>query len=174
MDPALRPLRVNTVDLLRQPGDRRVVTATIPIDSLSVHDARATGDVSVTLLATSTVDGILVTGTIGVPHDEECRRCLRPVHLDGVVEIDELFVDGVADGVDAFEIGSDALDLADTVRDAVLLTLADPPPLCRPECPGLCPVCGRDLTDGTCECDTTVRDERWAALDQLRLDAPDD
>ena len=55
------------------------------------------------------------------------------------------------------------------VREDVLLGVPDAP-LCRADCPGLCPVCGADLADGPCDCDTTVRDERWAVLDQLRVD----
>jgi hypothetical protein len=31
-------------------------------------------------------------------------------------------------------------------------------------------VCGTDRNEASCECDTTVRDDRWAALDDLRLD----
>ena len=53
------------------------------------------------------------------------------------------------------------------VREHVLLAVDDPR-LCRPDCPGLCPVCGADLSAGPCECDAPVVDDRWAALDQLR------
>jgi hypothetical protein len=31
-------------------------------------------------------------------------------------------------------------------------------------------VCGVDRNESTCDCDTSVRDERWAALDDLNLD----
>ena len=70
---------------------------------------------------------------------------------------------------DAFPIEGDQIDLVPAVREAVLLELPDDV-LCREECAGICPVCGIDRNQGTCECDTTVRDDRWAALDQLRLD----
>ena len=53
------------------------------------------------------------------------------------------------------------------VREEVLLGVPDAP-LCRPDCAGLCPTCGADRNVGPCDCDTAVRDERWAALDQLR------
>jgi len=42
--------------------------------------------------------------------------------------------------------------------------------LCRPDCPGLCPVCGRDVSVEPCDCDATLVDERWSVLDQLRDD----
>jgi uncharacterized protein len=40
------------------------------------------------------------------------------------------------------------LDLEPAIRDAI--SLAEPiAPLCRPDCPGLCPTCGLDLTSNT-------------------------
>lgn len=41
-------------------------------------------------------------------------------------------------------------------------------PLCRPDCAGLCPVCGADLNLGACACPETAGDPRWAALAALR------
>jgi len=41
-------------------------------------------------------------------------------------------------------------------------------PLCRPDCPGLCPRCGADLNLGSCECTAPTGDSRWAALSVLR------
>ena len=70
---------------------------------------------------------------------------------------------------EAFPIEHGQLDLGPMVREEVLLGVPDAP-LCRDDCPGLCPVCGADLHADPCDCDTAVRDERWAALDQLRLD----
>ena len=39
--------------------------------------------------------------------------------------------------------------------------------LCRPDCKGVCPVCGRNLNDGECGCDTFVPDPRMAALKDI-------
>jgi uncharacterized protein len=37
-------------------------------------------------------------------------------------------------------------------------------PVCRPDCKGLCPHCGQDLNEGSCDCHTEAVDPRWAAL----------
>jgi uncharacterized protein len=169
----LRALRLNTVELLRQPGLRRDVDVAIPPSDLDVHDERLVGDIVVALAAESTVDGIVVSGTVGVRWGDECRRCLAAVDRRQAMEVDELYQDEVVDD-DAFELGRDALDLSSTVRDAVVLALADPPPLCRDDCAGICPVCGADRNVTVCGCDTEVRDDRWAALDHLDLDPPHD
>jgi uncharacterized protein len=161
-----RALRLNTVELLRQPGLRREIDTTVDPTDLEVTDERLVGPVGVSLLAESTVDGIVVTGSVSVGWADECRRCLVPIDRVEALEVDELYQDQVVDD-EAFEIGRDALDLTPTVRDAVVLSLADPPPLCRDDCAGICSVCGVDRNSGACDCDTEVRDERWAALEGL-------
>lgn len=172
--PALRPLRLNTVELLRQPGSSRSISVVLDADALGVQDPRVVAPIRVELEATSTLDGITVTGSVEVPLVDECRRCLAELHLDGRVDVDETYADAdaAAPDADVFELGPDALDLSEAVGDAVRLRLADPPPLCRPDCAGLCPICGADRNVDPCSCDTSVRDERWAALDGLELPDP--
>jgi len=41
-------------------------------------------------------------------------------------------------------------------------------PLCREDCQGLCPVCGADKNTGTCSCEESTPDPRWAALAALK------
>jgi uncharacterized protein len=164
----VRDLRVNTVELLRQRGNRRAVETVLDPADLDVEDERITGPVDVRLSLESTLDGIEVAGAVTVPWADECRRCLRAVVGVATADVHELFQERVVDP-DAFEIEGDQLDLAPMVRELVLLELPDAP-LCRPDCAGICPVCGADRNEAPCDCDTTVRDERWAALDQLRTD----
>ncbi len=168
MPAPVRELRVNTVELLRQRGNRRTVAAIVDPADLDLDDARITGPVDVDLALESTLDGIEVTGAITVPWADACRRCLRPVEGVAAADVHELYQERVVDP-DAFEIEGDQLDLAPMVRELVLLELPDAP-LCREDCAGICPVCGADRNESPCDCDTSVRDERWAALDQLRTD----
>lgn len=39
--------------------------------------------------------------------------------------------------------------------------------LCKPDCKGICSVCGGDLNEGTCGCDTFVPDPRLAAIKDI-------
>ena len=39
--------------------------------------------------------------------------------------------------------------------------------LCKPDCKGICPTCGRDLNTGTCDCDNFVPDPRMAAIKDI-------
>jgi uncharacterized protein len=164
----LRPLRVNAVELLRQPGAVRRVRVEVSAEALDVEHARLAGDVCVDVELEALNDGIATRGEVTAPSSGVCRRCLTPVERTVVAVVEELYQVEVTDD-DAFPIEHDQLDLAPMARQVVLLELDDEP-LCRPDCAGLCPVCGIDLGAESCDCDTTVRDERWAALDGLVLD----
>jgi uncharacterized protein len=52
-------------------------------------------------------------------------------------------------------------------RDVIALELPDQI-LCRPDCAGLCPVCGKDLNEEPHEHADVELDPRWSALEELR------
>jgi len=58
-------------------------------------------------------------------------------------------------------------DLSAWAHDAIALALPDKI-LCRPDCAGLCPVCGKDLNAEPHEHELEQSDSRWAALESLR------
>lgn len=164
----LAMLRLNAVEILRQPGTSRAITATLPVEPLEVDDERISGDVDVVLIAVSSVDGVVVHGKVRTPWATLCRRCL--VDVSGVAEsdVDELFQYNLTNE-EANQIEGDLIELAPIVREYVLLELPVGP-LCRLDCAGICPECGADRNESPCSCDNTVGDLRWAALEGLRLD----
>lgn len=172
MPDPLRPLRFNALELLRQPGSERAVSATVDAGALGVDHRRLDGDadvdVDVVLLATD--DGIVVRGVVQAPSRTACRRCLAEVEGPAIAEVEEHYQVEVTDP-DAFAIEGNQLDLAPMARQSILLEL-DEEPLCRSDCAGLCPACGADLNAARCGCDTTVTDDRWAALSEIVLDQP--
>lgn len=164
----LHLLRVNARELLRTPGSVREIDADVEAAALGIDDERVTGPIVVDLHAVSSIDGIVVSGEIAIPWAVPCRRCLTEVGGRAVVDVEELYQDEALDE-EAFVIEGDQIDLAPAVREHVLIELPDGP-LCRVDCAGICPVCGIDRNQGSCDCDTSVRDARWAALDDLRLE----
>lgn len=98
----------------------------------------------------------------------ECRRCLRVLDVPVDQEIRLLFTDDEeAADPSVYPLPADApeLDLTGPIREELILAGPDFP-LCRDDCPGLCPRCGKDLNAGTCAC-TPERDSRWHALEGL-------
>ena len=167
-DDGLRALRVNALELLRQPGAVKPVEATVSALALEVLHDSLDGDVEVDLVLEALNVGITVRGTVAAPWKGVCRRCLTGLSGRAQGAVDELYQVNVTDD-DAFPIENNQLVLAPMVRQTALLEL-DEVRLCRPDCAGLCPVCGADRNDTRCDCDTTVTDDRWAALDALRLE----
>ena len=133
-------------------GRRRPISVSTTIGS----PARS-GSISI---AISTLDGVVVTGTIAMPWATAVPPL--PGRRDGHVgRRGRGGLPGRRRATDdAFEIEGDQIDLAPAVREYVLIELPDGP-LCRDDCAGICPVCGIDRNEAPCECDTTVRDERW-------------
>lgn len=168
MSDPLRPLRINAVELLRQPGATRDVELSVAGESLDASHERLTSDIDVDLTLRSLNDGIEVTGSVAVEWATVCRRCLAEIAGRAVVAVDELYQIQRTDP-DAYEIVDGQLNLAPVVRESALLEL-DVERLCRADCAGLCPVCGADRNEVDCDCDTTVRDERWAALEGFTPD----
>jgi uncharacterized protein len=104
----------------------------------------------------------------------ECRRCLRPVEKQIAEDVHAIFAEPGAVGAEEPDVhlvapGAPALDLRPAIREEWLLAVpafAE----CREECPGFCPRCGADLSDGPCGC-TSETDRRWDGLKSLRSHA---
>lgn len=98
-----------------------------------------------------------------------CMRCLGFAELEREVVARE-FHDPDAPAGDELRsdyVVDDRLQLGVWARDAIALELPDQI-LCRPDCAGLCPVCGKDLNVEPHEHLERDPDPRWAALEALR------
>jgi uncharacterized protein len=98
-----------------------------------------------------------------------CVRCLTDAALDVPIRAREYQATnpGDADELQTPYLTDDLLDLSAWARDALVLALPDQI-VCRPDCAGLCPVCGRDLNVEPHEHEEAEVDPRWAALEALR------
>jgi uncharacterized protein len=76
-----------------------------------------------------------------------CMRCLESAALETEVDAREVAQDNADDEeLRSPYVSDDQLDLGRWAHDAAVLTI---PPrfLCRPDCAGLCPICGESLND---------------------------
>ena len=97
-----------------------------------------------------------------------CYRCLE----DAVLELPILAREYQATAPESDEMRTpyledDKLDLSAWARDGLALALPDKI-LCKPDCAGLCPVCGKDLNAEPHEHDESQADSRWSALAELK------
>ena len=115
---------------------------------------------------------LTLTATVG--YRAACARCLEPVTGDFSVTLERtvaakstLSEKQLEENVDEYAvIENGMLDLDSLVREEVLLSF----PmrfLCSPDCPGLCPKCGKPLKLGDCGCPKRESDPRLAILGAL-------
>lgn len=143
--------------------------AGLGIDVIGVPEG---SDVELELRFESVMEGVLVSGTAHVHLTGECVRCLEQVSDELDVDLQELYVYPDEDAEeDAPRMVGDLLDLEPVLRDAAVLALPLQP-VCRDDCPGLCPECGARLADDPGHRHESV-DPRWAALGNL-LDRGDE
>jgi uncharacterized protein len=97
-----------------------------------------------------------------------CYRCLEDAVLDLPISAREYqATTPESDEMRTPYLEDDRLDLSAWARDALALELPDKI-LCKPECAGLCPVCGKDLNAEPHEHDESQPDSRWSALAELK------
>jgi len=103
---------------------------------------------------------LLVRGTLEQDFDAVCSRCgadfdftAKVPDFTAMVEIDEK---------------TEFVDLTDELRQSIILALPTYP-VCRADCRGVCPTCGKNLNGGPCSCEDRSGDGRWGALDALKL-----
>jgi len=124
------------------------------------------------------VQDIRLKGRLDTSLEVACARCLEPVVHQVERDFDLLYRPLGADAgheelsvTDAeAEISyyqGEGLLLEDVLREQVLLAV----PLktiCREDCKGLCPHCGKNLNEVQCSCATEKNDQRWEALKDIR------
>jgi uncharacterized protein len=130
----------------------------------------AGNEVALDLRLESVVEGVLLSGTATVTAAGECVRCLDPIQRILQLALQQLYAyPGVSAGEDLGDdierLEDERVDLEPILRDAVVLALPLQP-VCRDDCPGLCPTCGQRLADDPDHRHERL-DPRWAALRAL-------
>lgn len=173
------PLVLDIRELGRRAGAMQKVQRTVPAPAelgTALIGIPEGSDIDLELQLESVIEGVYVTGTATVRQVGECSRCLDPMVSEDVVGLQELYrypSDDLRDSDDELpELEGDLLDLEPTLRDAVVLALPLAP-VCRDDCPGLCPRCGFRLADDEQHGHDEI-DPRWAALQQLAAEENDD
>ena len=141
-------------------------------------DVELAGPVDGTIRLQRTNRGILLRGSVDAPVRRTCSRCLDAFVETVHVQLAEEFLPTVdphrgvplpppASDEEAMPIDAQhQVDLTPILHDE--LALSEPMhPLCRADCPGLCPGCGRHMDVGSCDCAADEPDARLAALARL-------
>jgi uncharacterized protein len=121
------------------------------------------------VLVTRTSSGLLFELALDARLHGPCFRCLEDAALTLPLKAREYHATspGESDELISAYVADERLDLSAWARDTLALALPDKI-LCRDDCAGLCPTCGRNLNDEPHEHAEEAEDPRWAALEALR------
>jgi uncharacterized protein len=165
---------VNVSQLLKEPvGSSRKLT----IDE-RVGPEKGFGEFYVkgNIVLTRIDKGVLATGEFHTNVTSTCGRCLKEVNYPFKFVIEEVFLPSIDinSGLpvhvkrDAFVIDEHHnLDLSDALYQNALLALPMRI-LCKDDCGGICPVCGKNLNESKCNCKMEKFDQRWSVLQRLK------
>lgn len=175
----------NVAQLLKSPVGTTQTGALDDADTLDLREEgiERAGPITGTVRLHRTNQGIYADGRVEVPVRLQCTRCLDeftttinfPLREEYYPTID------VNTGVPvpapeselAFPIDRHhEVDLREAIRQNLLVALPVKA-LCREDCAGLCPQCGKNLNEGPCDCVPETADARFAVLrDLLAQDEP--
>lgn len=160
----LRTLRIRSGDQAREPVEIELEPLVLGGQTYEPTPNPAPGELTVTRASSGTVLELALEVALAGP----CFRCLQDAELALQLRLREYQAakpEGEEERTEYLE--DDRIDLSAWARDAIALALPDQI-LCRPDCAGLCPVCGKDLNTEPHEHVDQRMDPRWEKLSQLR------
>jgi uncharacterized protein len=166
-------VKIDLANMAGVPGahGRYVVDETLP----ATDGVEVVGPVTGEITVQNTGQLLVVRGRLGARVRSSCRRCLAETEEPLQIEIAEEFAaEGAAADVDTVDredpersaIHDYVLEVSEFVRQqvAVHLPMAS---LCRADCQGLCPQCGRNLNQGQCGCEPDLGAGPFAKLKEM-------
>src|SRR5215467_11708133 len=138
----LRTLRIRSGDQARERVEIELEPLVLGGQAYDPAPSPAPAELTVTRASSGTVLELALDVTLEGP----CFRCLQDAELPLSLRLRE-YQAAKSEGDDDLTseyLEDDRLDLSAWAHDAIALALPDKI-LCRPDCAGLCPVCGKDL-----------------------------
>lgn len=135
--------------------------------SFNADDELISSDIDVEGCVKTSTGIVSVSAQAGLTVSTECAKCAKNITKKLSVPVEHLLIDKLNqdDNDDYIVVEDMVLDLDELILEDIYLSL----PirfLCKSDCKGLCPFCGKDLNDGACDCKKPV-DPRLAALQAL-------
>jgi uncharacterized protein len=163
----LRTLRVRSGDQARERVEIELEPLVLGGQTYEARPNPAPAELVVTRASSGTVLELALDVSLEGP----CFRCLADAELPLSLRLREYQAAKPEGDEERTEYVEDnRLDLSAWAHDEIALALPDKI-LCRPECAGLCPVCGKDLNAEPHEHVEERLDSRWEKLRELQKEA---
>ena len=167
-------MRLNIGSLVGRKGASLSVQEEISSDFIQFSPVvgQAEGPIQVQVVVTNTGEGYLVTGNLELEVSLKCSRCLKPIRTTLVASVEEEFFNQLPSEEDEVFwdevplVEANEIDLTELIAESILMSVPMKA-VCQEDCPGLCPTCGVDLAEETCDCLSPEIDIRLAPLSKL-------
>jgi uncharacterized protein len=154
-------------------GEGRRLELEVPVEGFDFGGQRYAvpgGHVDALLDVSHTTTGYSLRLRFATALEGPCMRCLEGAGHEVEVDAREVDQPGGGEELTSPYLEKDDLDVKSWARDALALALPTQI-VCRPDCLGLCPICGENLNEaGPDHAHEREPDPRWAALRELKLD----
>lgn len=152
-------MKIDVLSLARTPGEMMPLSFVIKAEELLIHGDESSRFDSISFageLMCIENDVFQFKGNLMVVRAGICDRCLRDARQEYEIPIDERYHRSAGstemdESGEFYGYAGHAIDTDQAIRDNLLLNTPGQL-LCREACPGFCPVCGRDLNEGSCSC----------------------
>jgi Predicted metal-binding, possibly nucleic acid-binding protein len=122
---------------------------------------------------------LLMNAELRVSAKFECDRCTNEFESDRVIRFTIVYLfdekSGETDDPDVYYLSreEDKIDISAELYDYAHLDIPFKK-LCREDCKGICPKCGKDLNTGQCNCEQEEFNPVWKDLEKLKDQFNDD
>lgn len=112
----------------------------------------------------------ILTAKVGGEFETDCARCGKPVRESFSFELNEKLIKEGSESTDedAVVFEGNEIDIGDLAVNGFLMNVRGKY-LCKEDCKGLCPVCGKDLNEGGCSCESESVDPRLDILNKIKF-----
>jgi uncharacterized protein len=143
------------------PPEGLQVEGKLAIDELDIdyRDIALSGPVSYSLDIRVIDREFLAVGALRAEVKLNCSRCLKPITEK--ISIRNYRYNG-------YIAETELIDLTPSLREDIIFALPLKP-LCKRDCKGICPRCGKDLNTGPCSCESQGGDWRWSAFENFKI-----
>ncbi len=166
-------MKIDVSSILKETGGRLEINGEVKLPDTNFlgeyrfpEPLKVKGSVSdngKSLVLRADAEGVMITN---------CARCMKEITVPVSFHIDENLAredSGIDDDADVILFSDTEIEIDDIVYDNFLMNV-EGKYLCKEDCKGLCPECGKDLNEGECDCSKENIDPRWSALLDIMKD----
>lgn len=172
-------MKIDVENLVKDPGRKATLAITVAPRELDLRpDEGDFGDFQITAELESTSRGLVGRFSVAGSAQLNCSRCLDEFTWPIALSFEQEWRKPASFGgeratwtgegeEEILPFDGQSIEIGEILRDRILLSLPMKP-LCRPDCRGLCPVCGANLNYETCTCQREEVDPRLMPLARWR------